>query len=332
MTFSRVNLLGWAYAELLTSAQMNQLDINMTRALDGYGGGTYNPSAAIKVNNEFEADATSSADTNATGLKGTGKGNEPGVEGIAGSTGIGGKFSGGSTSGSAGDFTSYGTTDKTIIARAASGAAGSANVIEAVATAGSNNANTFYGDAEGGVALWGKSDTNHVLRLQCKTPGSPTKPIAQFEPFSAKPSGLATPDDNGGIWTRTNGNVMYYHNGITYNILTDQGSGKSIGVRAWGKVTTDGAGGATLDNGFGCTVAISGSAVRVTFLTSMTSADYAVTGASFAPGNDRFVSIDDMAATYVDLVLYDISAASSLDMSSTAVVFCFHVFGDIAAF
>jgi len=47
MTFGRVNALGWGLFELLTSGQMNALDINVTNALDGLGGGPYNPTAPI---------------------------------------------------------------------------------------------------------------------------------------------------------------------------------------------------------------------------------------------------------------------------------------------
>lgn len=49
MTFARVNGGGWALFETLTSAQMNALDINMTRALDGFAGGDYSPSSLLKV-------------------------------------------------------------------------------------------------------------------------------------------------------------------------------------------------------------------------------------------------------------------------------------------
>ena len=41
MTFSRVNPIGWADGERLTSDQMDQLDTNMTKAVDGAAGGTY---------------------------------------------------------------------------------------------------------------------------------------------------------------------------------------------------------------------------------------------------------------------------------------------------
>ncbi|MFA5052770.1 MAG: hypothetical protein WC565_01830 [Parcubacteria group bacterium] len=48
--FSRVNPLGWALFEELTSAQMNLLDLNASRAIDGTFGGTYNPSGPININ------------------------------------------------------------------------------------------------------------------------------------------------------------------------------------------------------------------------------------------------------------------------------------------
>lgn len=41
MTFARVNTLGWALFEELTSAQMNALDIDHSNAVDGLNGGTY---------------------------------------------------------------------------------------------------------------------------------------------------------------------------------------------------------------------------------------------------------------------------------------------------
>jgi hypothetical protein len=41
MSFTRVNPVGWAYLEVLTSGQMNELDTNVSNAVDGRGG-TYN--------------------------------------------------------------------------------------------------------------------------------------------------------------------------------------------------------------------------------------------------------------------------------------------------
>lgn len=58
MSFSRVNVLGWAFGETLTSAQMNAIDINTSRAVDGFAGGTYNPSAGLVWNENLQVDTT----------------------------------------------------------------------------------------------------------------------------------------------------------------------------------------------------------------------------------------------------------------------------------
>lgn len=47
MSFTRANPVGWAINEVLTSAQMNQVDLNQSRALDGNAGGSYSPSADL---------------------------------------------------------------------------------------------------------------------------------------------------------------------------------------------------------------------------------------------------------------------------------------------
>jgi len=49
MTFDRANPLGWALFEDLTSAQMNIIDTNQSRAIDGTFGGSYNPSGVINI-------------------------------------------------------------------------------------------------------------------------------------------------------------------------------------------------------------------------------------------------------------------------------------------
>src|SRR4051812_35161517 len=50
MTFSRVGPgPGWGTGELLSSTQMNQMDLNVERALDGYAGGLYTPSAPLII-------------------------------------------------------------------------------------------------------------------------------------------------------------------------------------------------------------------------------------------------------------------------------------------
>lgn len=50
MTFSRVNPIGWGNGEVLTSTQMNDLDTNVTKAVDGAAGGTYTLSAPLALN------------------------------------------------------------------------------------------------------------------------------------------------------------------------------------------------------------------------------------------------------------------------------------------
>lgn len=82
MTFARVNPPGWGYRAILTSAQQNQLDLNVSRALDGYAGGTYNPSAPLTWNNQLIVDAGLGSGTNLIGIQGTGKGTGAGVKGI----------------------------------------------------------------------------------------------------------------------------------------------------------------------------------------------------------------------------------------------------------
>lgn len=47
MSFSRTNSLGWALYEILSSSQMNSLDIDHANAVDGAAGGQYTPSAQL---------------------------------------------------------------------------------------------------------------------------------------------------------------------------------------------------------------------------------------------------------------------------------------------
>lgn len=50
MSFTRVNSGGWtASVSQVTAAQLNALDVNMTRAIDGNAGGAYTPSAKIQI-------------------------------------------------------------------------------------------------------------------------------------------------------------------------------------------------------------------------------------------------------------------------------------------
>jgi hypothetical protein len=49
MSFTRVKPAGWAFGEKLTSDQMNTLDLDHSRAVDGNAGGNYSPSADINI-------------------------------------------------------------------------------------------------------------------------------------------------------------------------------------------------------------------------------------------------------------------------------------------
>ena len=49
MTFSRANPVGYALGERLPSADANIIDLNQSRAVDGYAGGSYSPSTAITI-------------------------------------------------------------------------------------------------------------------------------------------------------------------------------------------------------------------------------------------------------------------------------------------
>lgn len=79
MSFVRANLLGWAMFETLTSTQMNALDLDHSRAIDGHAGGTYNPSASITVNNAVIVNSTGAAAANVTAITAIGKGTGHGV-------------------------------------------------------------------------------------------------------------------------------------------------------------------------------------------------------------------------------------------------------------
>jgi hypothetical protein len=49
LSFTRVNPGGWVSNDLITVAQINGIDVNQSRAVDGTGGGVYTPSADIDI-------------------------------------------------------------------------------------------------------------------------------------------------------------------------------------------------------------------------------------------------------------------------------------------
>lgn len=52
MAFSRVKVAGWAYGEIFTSAQANQLDIDHANAIDGAAGGHYTLTGPLVIDGD----------------------------------------------------------------------------------------------------------------------------------------------------------------------------------------------------------------------------------------------------------------------------------------
>jgi cytoskeletal protein CcmA (bactofilin family) len=50
VSFSRIKVAGWSFGELLTSTQLNALDIDHANAIDGFGGGDYALTAPLNLN------------------------------------------------------------------------------------------------------------------------------------------------------------------------------------------------------------------------------------------------------------------------------------------
>jgi hypothetical protein len=86
MTFSRANPLGWNTNEVLTSSQANTIDLNISRAVDGYAGGVYSPSTTLEWREGVIIDATYSAQTNRTALDVTAKGTGYAVDATSGAS------------------------------------------------------------------------------------------------------------------------------------------------------------------------------------------------------------------------------------------------------
>jgi len=99
--------------------------------------------------------------------------------------------------------------------------------------------------------------------------------------------------------------------------------------KAWGKISSDGAGGLTLDSGFNVgSVTISGGDVVVELLTNMADSDYVVTAASLTvPIPGRFASVYNMAPGGFSLRAYDADDGTISSFTTVAQSFCFTVFG-----
>ena len=61
MSFTRANPLGWTnLLDPLTPTQLNQIDVNISRALDGTSGGEYTSSSALTINGTAGVNITTS--------------------------------------------------------------------------------------------------------------------------------------------------------------------------------------------------------------------------------------------------------------------------------
>lgn len=81
MSFSRVNPGGWALNDPFTPAQMNQLDIDHSRAVDGLNGGTYANASTIQFDGRFTT--TSITELQGTNSFGSGPGDTQAFAGAA---------------------------------------------------------------------------------------------------------------------------------------------------------------------------------------------------------------------------------------------------------
>lgn len=66
MTFARIASSGWGYNEELTAAQITALDLDHSRAVDGYAGGAYTPSAQLTFTGPSTGGSLQVAATTAT--------------------------------------------------------------------------------------------------------------------------------------------------------------------------------------------------------------------------------------------------------------------------
>ena len=68
MTFTRALPAGWADGvDPITAAQLNQIDVNISRALDGSAGGTYEPQNALVIDGSAGVNVTTSGVLNIAG-------------------------------------------------------------------------------------------------------------------------------------------------------------------------------------------------------------------------------------------------------------------------
>jgi hypothetical protein len=213
MTFARANILGWAFGETLTSAQMNSVDINTARAVDGFAGGAYSPSAELIWNGPIVIDASAGFGTNEWGLQVTSKGIASGIlvnAGAASADGI-------QATGGAGAIGVVGSGGSN--ATGVSGTGGAGNALGVLGT-GTGNQAGVKGTGVDGPGVHGTT-TGDGYAVVAQGEPVPTTEAASLRivPQSTEPGTL----DDGAVWIQNDTNLMYTQlNSLVNAIITNR--------------------------------------------------------------------------------------------------------------
>jgi hypothetical protein len=271
---------------------MNSVDIDTSRAVDGFAGGTYTPSALLTFTgaaNIAGIECNGGAGS-APGINATGSGNSFGIRGFGG------------------------PTDGTGIV--GSGNASATNAI-GVQGLGKGNLQGVDGIGDAGPGVYGKGVTGYGVVAETTTPATGRPPL-RIVPQGSEPNIL----EDGGIWVRSDTDLMYVLlNSLTNVVMTDRAD---LTPKAWGKASTDGVGGASLDASAGCTAGINGNNLQITLSTSMGGVHWSCVATAL--GAQKFAFIVSQTATTVDIRLYD-HTAGLIDMAASAEKVFFNIMG-----
>lgn len=99
-------------------------------------------------------------------------------------------------------------------------------------------------------------------------------------------------------------------------------------AKAWGKITTNGAGAVTVDDGLNiASVAVSATVVTITFAHAFANANYAATVTGTGIGQFVIGAFGVANTTTLEIYLWEVVGAAAVNPSTQAVVFHVHVFG-----
>lgn len=241
--------------------------------------------------------------SNEPGVKGTGNGTGAGVEGDGGlSSGPGGIFTGGTANGAGVTAQGTGTGDGVV------GAGGSSSGDGGTFTGGTTNGR--------GVVATGQGTGAGVVA----TGGSAGKGIT----CAAGASNVAALDVGQGnqIFTGTS-----TASGVDPG-FNDYLCGANV-PKAWARIQTDGAGNATLLDGYNVDTSITVSATRITltFMRAFASANYAPVVSSAQFGGPQWAITDNQTTTTVDIRWIDATGATVDPSSGSPVSVAITVFG-----